>query len=70
MDKMEIVDMAVKIGTHDISALPYEDCCTLFVDEHPETKPRADLIEMAEQGLELLEGLIKEAVEKAEEVKL
>jgi len=70
MDKQDIVDIAMKIGTHDISALPYEDCCTLFVDEHPETKPRADLIEKIEQGLGELDGLIAEMVLKAETMKI
>ena len=70
MDKQDIVDIAIKIGTHDISALPYEDCCTLFVDEHPETKPRADLVEKIEAGLEKLNVLIVEAVDKAEIAKI
>jgi thiamine biosynthesis protein ThiI len=70
MDKIEILDMAAKIGTADISALPFEDCCTLFVDEHPETKPRADLIEKVEAGLGLLERLIAEAADKAEVIVL
>ena len=34
-DKLEIIDIAKKIGTFDISTLPYEDCCTVFVPEHP-----------------------------------
>ena len=28
-----------KIGTYDISILPYEDCCTVFVPAAPATKP-------------------------------
>ena len=70
MDKMEIVDEAIRIGTHDISALPYDDCCTLFVDEHPETKPRADLIEKIERGLDSLEELIRQSVDKTEKNKI
>ncbi len=42
-DKEEIVDVAVKIGTYDISILPYEDCCVLFSPKHPVL--RADLDE-------------------------
>ncbi len=38
-DKLEIIDIAKKIGTYDISILPYEDCCTIFVPEHPIINP-------------------------------
>ena len=33
-----------KINTYDISIRPYEDCCTVFVPEHPVIKPKLDLI--------------------------
>ncbi len=39
-NKKDIIDLARKIGTLDISARPYEDCCSLFVAKHPETKSR------------------------------
>ncbi len=45
MDKQEIIDLAKKIGTAEISARPYEDCCTIFVAPHPETKPKRHIIE-------------------------
>ncbi len=38
-DKLEIIDIARKIDTYDISILPYEDCCTIFVPEHPVINP-------------------------------
>lgn len=38
-DKLEIIDIAKKIGTYEISILPYEDCCTIFVPKHPVIKP-------------------------------
>ena len=38
-DKLEIIDLAKKIGTYEISTLPYEDCCTIFVPEHPVINP-------------------------------
>ena len=34
-DKVEIMDLAKKINTYDISIEPYADCCTVFVPEHP-----------------------------------
>ncbi len=39
MDKLEIITIARKIGTYDISIRPYEDCCTVFVPQAPKTKP-------------------------------
>ena len=38
-DKLEIIDIAKKINTYDISILPYEDCCTVFVPRHPIINP-------------------------------
>lgn len=38
-DKEEIVSIARKIDTFDISILPFEDCCTVFTPKHPKTKP-------------------------------
>ena len=39
-NKKDIIDLARKIGTLDISVRPYEDCCSLFVAKHPATKAR------------------------------
>lgn len=39
MDKLEIIDIAKKIDTLEISNLPYEDCCTIFVPKQPVTRP-------------------------------
>ena len=38
-DKLEIIDIAKRIGTYEISTLPYEDCCTVFVPKHPVINP-------------------------------
>ena len=42
LDKLEIIDIAKKIDTYDISILPYEDCCTVFVPKHPVINPSLD----------------------------
>ena len=42
LDKLEIMDIARKIDTYDISILPFEDCCTVFVPKHPVINPRLD----------------------------
>ena len=39
-DKIDIVNYAKKIGTYEISILPYEDCCTIFDPKNPITKPK------------------------------
>lgn len=41
MDKLEIIKIAEKIGTYDISIRPFEDCCTIFTPHTPATKPKA-----------------------------
>lgn len=40
MDKLEIIKIAEKIGTYDISIRPFEDCCTIFTPHNPATKPK------------------------------
>ena len=42
LDKLEIIDIAKKIDTYNISILPYEDCCTVFVPKHPVINPNLD----------------------------
>ncbi len=69
MDKQDIVDIARKIGTYDISIRPYEDCCTVFVPKHPETKPKKSIIEKMEKTkLEGLEDMLKTVVARREEI--
>ncbi|HHY12661.1 MAG TPA: tRNA 4-thiouridine(8) synthase ThiI [Firmicutes bacterium] len=52
-DKVETVRLAEQIGTYDISILPYEDCCSVFVPKHPVTKPRLDAAVNAEKRLDV-----------------
>ncbi len=47
-DKQEIVERAVAIGTYETSILPYEDCCTVFVPQHPITRPKVDKLRESE----------------------
>ncbi len=39
-DKLEIINLSQKIGTYEISILPFEDCCTIFVPKHPVINPK------------------------------
>src|SRR6266516_4153072 len=50
-DKMEIVDTAKRIGTYGIAIQPDQDCCSLFVPKHPETKANLAEIEASESQL-------------------
>ena len=68
-DKEEIVRLARKIGTFELSTLPYEDCCTVFTPRHPRTKPRIDAVEEAEAVLDI-DGLVKEALDGIERVRI
>ena len=61
MDKEEIIRISRKIDTFDISIQPYEDCCTVFTPRHPRTHPKRDMIELAEQALDV-DALVEEAV--------
>ncbi len=60
MDKTEIIEIARKIDTFDISILPYEDCCTVFTPRHPKIRPQLSQIEDAQKA-----GNFEEMVEKA-----
>ena len=65
MDKTEIIDLARKIGTYDISILPYEDCCTVFLPKHPKTKPKLSVILESESRLNV-EELVESALKSVE----
>ena len=67
MDKEEIVDWARKIETYPISIEPYQDCCTLFVPRHPQTKPRLERVLNSESRVDF-EALINKALEQVEVV--
>lgn len=64
-DKIEIVAAARRIGTYGISILPDQDCCSLFVPKHPETKANLVEIENSEARLDVYEAM-KTAMESAE----
>jgi len=64
MDKQEIIDQARRIGTFDISAIPDQDCCQLFVPKHPATKARFRDVEADELKLDVKE-LLRYGVDNA-----
>jgi thiamine biosynthesis protein ThiI len=52
-DKHETVALARRIGSYDLSVLPYEDCCSLFVPPHPATTARVVDAERVEATLDI-----------------
>ena len=68
-DKSEIIEVARKIGTLEISELPFEDCCTVFTPRHPATHPKMDKILEGESKLET-EELIQRALDGVEIVRV
>lgn len=69
MDKQEITEISYKINTYETSILPYEDCCTIFVPKHPETRPKLEKILKSEELLNV-EELIEEAIDSVEIINL
>ncbi len=71
LDKQEIVEIAKQIGTYEISIRPHEDCCALFVPDHPATKAKMSEVKAAEAKLDTHE-LVQQALEETEveEIKL
>ncbi|MBQ6637711.1 MAG: tRNA 4-thiouridine(8) synthase ThiI [Lachnospiraceae bacterium] len=67
MDKVEIIDIAERIGTYETSILPFEDCCTIFVAKHPVTKPKVSVIAHHEERLgEEIDEMVRKAIEERE----
>lgn len=62
-DKLDIMEIAHKIDTYDISILPYEDCCTVFVPKEPKTKPRVEECQYNETLIPDLGDMIWKAIE-------
>lgn len=61
MDKTEIINLAEKIGTFDLSIQPFEDCCTIFAPPRPKTKPKIEKAREFENRLDV-DGLIERAL--------
>ena len=69
MDKLEIMDISRKIDTYDISIIPFEDCCTVFVPRHPVINPKLEIAKEEEDKFNYQE-LIEEAVESVNTIKI
>lgn len=67
MDKTEVIEISRNIGTYDISILPYEDCCTIFVPKSPKTRPRRDKVNELESRYDF-SASIQEALDGIETI--
>ena len=65
MDKVDIINTSVKIGTYDISIRPYIDCCTIFTPKSPKTAPKLEDCLRFEEQFDY-EPLLKEALSNIE----
>jgi len=66
-DKEEIIEVSKKIGTYDISILPFDDVCSMFVPKNPVTKPKLYRAIQQEEAIEwepLLEHTLTDKVQK------
>lgn len=61
MDKLEIIEIAEKIDTFELSIQPFEDCCTIFAPDRPKTNPKIKNVEQYEARLDVA-GLVERAV--------
>ena len=66
MDKDEITVEARRIGSFEVSILPDQDCCQLFVSRSPATSARLDDVRRAEGELDVA-ALVDAAVGQTEE---
>ncbi|MEM5829672.1 MAG: tRNA uracil 4-sulfurtransferase ThiI [Candidatus Aenigmatarchaeota archaeon] len=65
LDKQEIIELAKKIGTFEISIKPQEDCCTLFTPKHASAAGNLELVRSFEKRLNI-EKMIEEVLENVE----
>ena len=64
-DKLDIIEMARKLDTYEISIRPYEDCCTIFAPKNPKTKPSLEKSIEYENKFDY-QTLLKEALDNIE----
>jgi len=53
MDKQEIVDLAERAGTYEVSIMPHADCCSFLQPAHPATRTTAQACEAAEEPIDV-----------------
>jgi thiamine biosynthesis protein ThiI len=66
MNKDETITLAKQIGTYDHSIVPYPDCCSFMIAQHPETRGVLEIVNQFEANIDGLEELLLAAVDGAE----
>ncbi|CCP88250.1 tRNA uracil 4-sulfurtransferase ThiI [Candidatus Phytoplasma solani] len=69
MDKSEIIKIAQKIDTFDISIRAFPDCCTIYLPEKPVTRPTIQKAKREETSLDYSD-LLKTALEQTITLKI
>lgn len=64
-NKIEIIQLSKKIGTHDVSVIPHDDACSLFAPKHPVIKPSSSYLEKFDTQLPL-DDLLEHSLDKAD----
>ena len=65
-DKDEIVKIAKKIGTFDISIEAFDDCCSLFSPANPKINPLLKFVQNEELKIGSSEDLLEDAIKNCE----
>jgi thiamine biosynthesis protein ThiI len=65
-DKEEIVNVAKKIGTYELSIKPYKDCCSIIA-RHPETRAKLEIVEKLERQIDL-DSVVSRSIELSSRV--
>lgn len=67
LDKLEIISLAKRIDTYDISIRPFEDCCTIFSPKNPKTHPLLKDVVEQESRIDYI-PLLNEAIDNVETI--
>lgn len=68
--KEEIIDVARRIGTFDISIQPFDDCCSFLMPHSPETHAKLEAVLRAEERLGDMQDLLDDALARTEEIRI
>ena len=69
LDKQDIINTAINIGTYDKSIEPFDDCCSIFAPDKPVTKPKFKYIQRSEEKLDI-QKLVDEAIDTMEIIEI
>jgi tRNA uracil 4-sulfurtransferase len=68
-NKIEIINLAREVGTHDISIIPHDDACSLFAPKSPIIRPDMEYFKKFEKDDEV-DAEVEKAVANAEIIKI